>query len=252
MTKRKTEQRTATLAGREVGYTITFSPKAVKARIRVGPGGVEVVVPKSGTADRAVELLAEQATWVNRQLDRVKAMGSVRMPVAEPPAGTILLGGERVQVRTVTVETNRRFAVVSRTPDGLIVSVPKNADINTGRAIENWLRRYARTVVEARVGIWSVALKRTPNRVYLRSQRTKWGNCSKLRNLSFNWRLVMAPQATLDAIVIHELAHLIEPTHETRFWLLVRSHCPNYDVHVRWLTENYAALFTAPAPRSGE
>jgi predicted metal-dependent hydrolase len=86
-------------------------------------------------------------------------------------------------------------------------------------------------------------MKRTPNRVYIRGQRTKWGNCSNRRNLSFNWRLVMAPQDSLDAIVIHELAHLIEPTHEVRFWLLVRSHCPDYDRNVRWLTVNRAALF---------
>ncbi len=67
------------------------------------------------------------------------------------------------------------------------------------------------------MAIWSKALKRKPNRVYVRGQRTKWGNCSKLRNLSFNWRLVMAPDEVLDAIVIHELAHLIEPNHETKF-----------------------------------
>lgn len=243
MKRRKTEQLTTTLSDREVGYTVTVSPKAAKARIRVGPGGIEVIVPRSATTTRAAEFLAEQSAWVLRQLDRVESLGTIRRTPAMPEPGTILLGGERVPVRVTTTGTSRRFALVRRDDTGLTVTVPNRGKVDVEKAVERWLRREARSVIEARVSIWSKSLKRTPNRVYIRGQRTKWGNCSKLRNLSFNWRLVMSPQDTLDAIVIHELAHLIEPTHETRFWLLVRSHCPDYETHVRWLTTNQAALF---------
>lgn len=242
MNRAKTEQRKATLAGREVGYSVKVSPQAKKARIRVGPGGVEVVVPRS-QPERAAEFLAEQADWVVRQLDRIESVASIRRPRTESEPGTVLLDGERVPVRFTTVDTGRRYAVVRRDERGLTVNVPKSVKVDATKAVENWLRRQARSVVEARVAVWSKALKRTPNRVYIRGQRTKWGNCSKLRNLSFNWRLVMAPERTLDAIVIHELAHLVEPTHETRFWLLVRSHCPDYDARVRWLADNQAAIF---------
>lgn len=247
MTRRKAEQRTATLSGREVGYAVIVSPKATKARIRVGPGGVEVLVPRSATRGRAAEFLDEQAEWVLRQLERVESMGAILRKPAEPESGTILLGGERVLVRIVTADTGRRFALVGRDDTGLSVNVPKRGKVDAPKAVERWLRREARRVIEARVAVWSKALKRTPNRIYIRAQRTKWGNCSRLRNLSFNWRLVMAPLDTLDAIVIHELAHLIEPTHEARFWLLVRSHCPDYEARVRWLTTNQSALFNSQA-----
>jgi predicted metal-dependent hydrolase len=245
MNRRKTEQLTATLAGREVAYRVTTSPKAAKARIRVGPGGVEVIVPRSAASDRAAELLAEQSAWVLRQLERVESLGDIRRPLAAPEPGTVLLSGERVPVRIVAATCRR--CVVVRNGDGLTVTVPKRGKADAAKAVERWLRREARRVIEARVAVWSKALKRTPNAIYIRGQRTKWGNCSKLRNLSFNWRLVMAPQDTLDAIVIHELAHLIEPTHEARFWLLVRSHCPDYDARVRWLTTNQTALFASLA-----
>jgi predicted metal-dependent hydrolase len=243
MTGRKTEQRSVTLSGREVAYTVTVSPKATKARIRVGPGGVVVIVPRSAAPGRAAEFLEEQADWVVRQLDRVESMGVVRRPPAALEPGTILLGGERVPVRVAVVNTDRPFALVRRDDAGLVVTVPKRGKADAEKALERWLRREARRVIEARVAIWSKAMKKTPNRTYIRGQRTKWGNCSKLRNLSFNWRLVMAPQDTLDAIVIHEVGHLIEPTHEARFWLIVRSHCPDYDARVRWLTTNRARLF---------
>lgn len=66
------------------------------------------------------------------------------------------------------------------------------------------------------------------------------GNCSRLGNLSFNWRLVMAPpdNDVMDYLVVHELAHLKEPSHSPRFWLIVPSFCPKYAQHVGWLRAN--------------
>lgn len=85
--------------------------------------------------------------------------------------------------------------------------------------------------------------------MYIRGQRTKWGNCSAAGNPSFNWRLAMALPPAFDAVVVHELVHLIEPSHAPRFWLILRSHCPDYRDRVRWLAENEARVF-APCRRS--
>ena len=45
----------------------------------------------------------------------------------------------------------------------------------------------------------------------------------------------MAPPEVLDYLVVHELAHLAEQRHSTRFWLIVRSYCPDYERHRTWL-----------------
>jgi predicted metal-dependent hydrolase len=73
-------------------------------------------------------------------------------------------------------------------------------------------------------------------------QKTKWRGCSRRRNLSFNWRLVTAPPQVRDYIVVHELAHLVEPYHSIWFWLIVRSYCPEYEKWRRWLELNQARL----------
>jgi predicted metal-dependent hydrolase len=85
-------------------------------------------------------------------------------------------------------------------------------------------------------------MKVKPGRLYVMGQRTKWGNCSRLGNLSFNWRLVMTPPEVIDYIVVHELAHLIEPSHSQRFWLVVQSHCPQFERHKAWLRDNQERL----------
>ena len=66
------------------------------------------------------------------------------------------------------------------------------------------------------------------NRVSIRNQRTRWGSCSRKGNLNFNYRILMLPQHLADYIIIHELCHLKELNHSSKFWNLVAQVMPNY------------------------
>jgi predicted metal-dependent hydrolase len=69
-------------------------------------------------------------------------------------------------------------------------------------------------------------------------QRTKWGNCSARKNLSFNWRIVLAPNFVLRYLVTHETVHLAIPDHSQKFWLMVQSICPETQKAKQWLSAN--------------
>jgi predicted metal-dependent hydrolase len=99
------------------------------------------------------------------------------------------------------------------------------------------LRREAVRIINARVCSFSQTLGVTFHRVTVRDQNTRWGSCSRLKNLSFNWRIIMAPEPVLDYVVIHELCHLQELNHSPRFWALVARHAPEWRVHRRWLNK---------------
>ena len=71
----------------------------------------------------------------------------------------------------------------------------------------------------------------TPNKIYVKNQRTLWGSCSKKKNLNFNWRILLLSEKTADYLIIHELAHLKELNHSPKFWEFVRIHCPEYKTH---------------------
>jgi predicted metal-dependent hydrolase len=73
-------------------------------------------------------------------------------------------------------------------------------------------------------------------------QRTKWGNCSRRGNLSFSWRLIMAPDDVLRYMVTHEMVHLAIPDHSQRFWLTVQSLCPDSERARQWLVANAERL----------
>lgn len=100
----------------------------------------------------------------------------------------------------------------------------------------------------ARASHWAPLLGVTFGRVSVRDQRSRWASCSREGNLSFNWRLTLAPFETLDYVVIHELAHRLEMNHSRRFWAHVEKHCPDHKVHRKWLRKNGEALYRAKRP----
>ena len=78
--------------------------------------------------------------------------------------------------------------------------------------------------------------------VRIKEQEKRWGSCAKDGTLYFNWRGVLAPAHILDYIVVHELCHLIEQRHSSRFWSLLRAVMPGYELRKNWLMENGAKL----------
>ena len=128
--------------------------------------------------------------------------------------------------------------------EGVVIAVAFSPGTPTPlvRSLENCLRKQARDRIELHISSVGKRLKRQPGRVYVMGQRTKWGNCSTLGNLSFNWRLVMAPDYVLGYIVTHEMAHLAIPDHSAKFWLIVQCLCPETERARQWLVAHGAHL----------
>ncbi|MDE6882701.1 MAG: M48 family metallopeptidase [Lachnospiraceae bacterium] len=78
----------------------------------------------------------------------------------------------------------------------------------------------------------------TYKRITIRDQKTRWGSCSAKGTLSFNWRLMLAPPAILDYVVVHELCHLTHMNHSAAFWQAVESVYPDYRSARQWLKEH--------------
>ena len=114
------------------------------------------------------------------------------------------------------------------------------------------LRKQARSEIERHVAALSSQVGLSPGRLYVMGQRTKWGNCSARRNLSFNWRLILAPEFVLKYIVTHEIMHLQMPDHSARFWLAVQSAFPATESARRWLSANGPRLFEPLPPLENE
>lgn len=79
-------------------------------------------------------------------------------------------------------------------------------------------------------------------RIAIRDTRSRWGSCSSTGALSYSWRLILAPDAVLDYVAAHEVAHLRELNHSSRFWAIVDGLDPNWRANRDWLRTHGADL----------
>lgn len=226
-----------TITGRQVDYRIIHSKTAKKLRIRVGLGGIEVIKPVGRNGECVGNFLNENGTWIIDQLERIERFRSIRRPETTA-TGTILFRGETVPVR-VELHDQRGGPNQIQYEEGRILIIQTGqSSTSPAKSLENWLRKQARTELLRHLDQVLAKLKRQAGRVFIMGQRTKWGNCSTLQNLSYNWRLVMAPDFVLRYIVTHEAVHLAVPDHSHKFWLTVQSLCPETETAKRWLSAN--------------
>lgn len=111
---------------------------------------------------------------------------------------------------------------------------------NRIKAIKTLLSRIVaadyQSEIERRVREWnSRTFERPIKGVFLKYNHSNWGSCSHSGNINLSTRLLFAPQAVQDYVILHELAHLVEQNHSDRFWALVERHIPDYEVHEQWL-----------------
>ena len=232
-----------TLDRRTVAYRLVRSSAARKLRVRVGPRGVEVVLPKGRTTAEARAFLRARRRWVLPQVDRVAGLGDIRRPETTAK-GDIPYRGDWVRLRVEIAEGRGGANRVRFVEGALEVRVGRDSSTSPAQSLENWLRKQARGEIGCELRTVTRRLRRAPGRLYIMGQRTKWGNCSALGNLSFNWRLIMAPPFVLRYIVTHEAVHLAVPDHSREFWLTVRSLCPDEERARRWLSRHGGTLIT--------
>jgi predicted metal-dependent hydrolase len=157
-----------------------------------------------------------------------------RAQVAAPwPYGPELLyRGESHRVEVQAGSPGR----VDRVPEpALLVQTPSAGTAGARQVLQRWLKQEAEVALRQQVAALGTRMGLQAKRIYVRNLRSKWGACWPGGSLSFNYRLVMAPPAVLDYVVVHELAHLRQPNHSPDFWAIVGEHCAGYRDARRWL-----------------
>ena len=212
-------------------YTVRRSTRARRVRVRVDADAtVEVVLPARAHQREAALAVRELRPWIDRRVEEARA---ARARLQSPPGTLPLLGA---QLRLQHDPGRRR---VHRQGD--VLRVP--ADPATRQAaIERWYRAQARAEIAPRLDNATATLGRGYTKLTIRNQRTRWGSCSATGAMSFNWRLLLAPEPVLDYVIWHEACHLVVMDHSRRFWTLVERHVPGYREPRRWLRANGTAL----------
>jgi predicted metal-dependent hydrolase len=104
----------------------------------------------------------------------------------------------------------------------------KEVTYSSPKALKHALVEWLREDITERVDRNAQNMAVTFGRVSIRMQRTRWGSCSGRGNLNFNLRLIAVPGWLREYVIVHELLHLKEPSHSSKYWTIVEDYCPWY------------------------
>ena len=207
--------RTFTLAVPVDGGTVdvTVTRKRVKnLNLRVhGDGSVTLSVPWRTSRARAQEFLERRADWIARH--RTRKRTAPPAPLAPDGTPGVVLWGEVVPAARALAQAG--IATGDLAPEALAAHTAELYRRACARALPAVVER-----VERRMGVHAAGWQ-------VRTMRSRWGSCTPARaTVRINARLAAYPPACLEFVVAHELTHLMEPSHNARFHMLLDTYCP--------------------------
>lgn len=205
---------------KSIGFTVTTEGLAVSAPRWVPLGEIE-------------RALQTKADWILRKLAEQRARGE------RQAAARIVWGdGAELPLRGQPLRLRLGAPATRHTPGELALALPPGAAAAQVRdAVQAWLQREARRDFAARCDRWAPLVGALPTRVALSSARTRWGSASAEGVVRLSWRLIQLPEALIDYVVVHELAHLHELNHSPAFWAHVARVLPDHATRRQALRE---------------
>ena len=233
------EVREIELDGRRVSYTLRRSARARYLRADIGlRSGLRVTLPDGLGEARIESFLRARRVWVLRALSRLERLAAL-IPDRSLEHGTSVpyLGA----LLTLNISTGRP-ARVGRLGDSLIVHTPRRSRAAVHAVLKEWYRQEAARILGEQARALAERHGLDFRKIVIRDQKRRWGSCSSTGTLSFNWRLMLAPESISRYLVAHELSHRAHPDHSRRFWENVAQLCPDFRIQERWLKKNGVGL----------
>lgn len=227
-------------AGAGFRYALRRSKRAKNIRITVGGDGVVLTLPERVAERHGHAFIEERADWINRTLAKIEATDEIVASRSLGDGSTVPFLGAELVLRLLDGPSGR---VTLKPASGeLWVRVPDWRRETVAAALERWYRRQAKEIFTERLNACAARNGTSYERVTIRDQKTRWGSCSTSGTVSFNWRLLLAPESVLDYVVEHEAAHIEVRDHSSRFWALMDERVPDWRESRLWLKRHGASL----------
>jgi len=218
----------------EFSYTIKRSEKRHKLTITVERDRSVVVHAPDGTPEAKIrELIDSKRHWIHEKINHRQKY----QELPHPPGKELVSGesamylGRQYRIELVNkglpeIQFAQRFAIPST-----------HASKRKG-AMRTWYISRAEEKILPRVERHARELGVAYKQTKIVDNRYRWGSCTVKDNINLNWRLIKAPMFVIDYVIVHELAHLIESNHTSRFWNIVRTQVPTTEKARIWLREH--------------
>jgi predicted metal-dependent hydrolase len=226
--------------GEGFDYSLRRSTRAKNIRITVGADGVVLTLPGRTAERHGHEFIRERSEWIAKTLAKIEVADEIVASRSLSDGTTVPFIGWDLTLRLLDGPSGR---VTLKPASGeLWVRVPDSKRETVAAALERWYRRQAKEVFSERLDAIVERNGTAYERVTIRDQKTRWGSCSSSGTISFNWRLLLAPESVMDYVIEHEAAHIEVRDHSSRFWALLDRRVPDWRDSRLWLKRHGGTL----------
>jgi predicted metal-dependent hydrolase len=213
-------------------YTLKRSGRRRSVALRVDSGGAVIVSAPLFAPRFWVERVVKQHwPWVLRKQAQFAAAPQRRAPLEFIEGELFPAWGSNLPL-TISRRPKLRKAVCNRQDNTLHVELPLPAEGNLKplihRAVREWYWRETETRIGSTIQELADRMGVAWKTFKVANQKARWGSCSRQGNLRFNGRLSLFPPEALEYVIVHELAHIKEANHSSRFWAVVEAALPDY------------------------
>ncbi|WP_064094093.1 M48 family metallopeptidase [Rossellomorea aquimaris] len=223
-----------TYLGETIHYEVKYKNRASIGIYLDNYGNIEIHAPK-GTPDEAVLRILEDK-WdviLQKSKEMKERLLGPQKKNYEPGESFLYLGNSfPIQIHEDSTTPQDRVMFDGKT---LHIYVKQLEDDKIKQALKRYYYQQCKSLVEKSISLHQRHFKAKPRSIKISDSKTTWGTCDSRRQLTFNWRLAMAPQEVIDYVVVHEMCHMVHLNHDRSFWRLVGKIVPDYKEKENWL-----------------
>ncbi len=223
-----------TYSGETISFNITYKKRTSMGIYIDAYGNVEVQAPKGTPVEHVLQLLEEKWDWIQQKSKEMKerVLGP-KEKVYNDGESFLYLGKEYpIQIsQDISIKQDR----VVLEGDKLHVYVKQLEDEKVKQALKRFYYQECKVLVERSIQSYQSNFKTKPRSVRIADNNSNWGTCNSRLQLTFNWKLAMAPLEVIDYVVVHEMCHMVHLNHDRSFWRLVGKMIPDYKEMENWL-----------------
>ncbi len=201
-------------------------------------GNVEVRVPKNATKIQIEDLIEAKWTWIIKTTKEMQEKTKGFRKKEYIDGETFLYLGKEYPMY-IDIDESRSQSSVQFDMEKFVISVQDKDEEVIKKLITKFYKQQCKKLIESRIANYQHYFSVKPREVKIASNKKTWGTCNSQRQLTFNWKLIMAPMDILDYVVIHEMCHMIHLNHDRSFWRLVGKYKPDYEQCQEWLRQSH-------------
>lgn len=219
----------------ELDYKVAYSKRKTLTITVERDRSIVVKAPEGVSPEKIRQVVESRKLWLYEKSRHVQKY----CPLSHPPGKELVTGesmpylGRQYRIELVddgdAIQFEQKFLVPRALTDKSV-------------AFRNWFMARAAEKILPRVAMHARNLGVMYKNAKIGNGKYRWGSCTPNDNVILNWRLIKAPLFVIDYVVVHELAHLIEQNHTSRFWNIVRVQIPGMEKAKAWLQKNGALL----------